>query len=122
MMRNVASAERGIDRQTAIVARKLPRKMRIIDAVITNPKSGFDRNGDPVLFYKPGEFPSANDPELQLADDARLVYKSGELPLTLRVLAPVSRRMGVPFSYTSYASNHAAKLILLIPILAVIRR
>ena len=80
----------------------------------------FDKNGDPVLFYKPGEFPSPNDPELQVAEDARYVYKSGELPFTLRVLAPVTRRAGVPFSYTSYASNHAAKLVLLIPVLAVL--
>lgn len=88
--------------------------------IMKNPKSGFDKNGDPVLFYKPGEFPSPNDPELQVADDARYVYKSGELPFTLRVLAPVTRRAGVPFSYTSYASNHAAKLVLLIPVLAVL--
>jgi uncharacterized protein len=88
--------------------------------IMKNPKSGFDKNGDPVLFYKPGEFPSPNDPELQMADDARFVYKSGELPFTLRVLAPVTKRAGVPFSYTSYASNHAAKLVLLIPILAVL--
>ena len=65
-------------------------------------------------------FPSPNDPELQVAEDARYVYKSGELPFTLRVLAPVTRRAGVPFSYTSYASNHAAKLVLLIPVLAVL--
>ena len=88
--------------------------------IMKNPKSGFDKNGDPVLFYKPGEFPSPNDPELQMADDARYVYKSGELPFTLRVLAPVTKRAGVPFSYTSYASNHAAKLVLLIPVLAVL--
>ena len=88
--------------------------------IMKNPKSGFDKNGDPVLFYKPGEFPSPNDPELQVADDARYVYKSGELPFALRVLAPVTKRAGVPFSYTSYASNHAAKLVLLIPVLAVL--
>jgi uncharacterized protein len=92
----------------------------LTDAIIKNPKSGFDKNGDPVLFYKPGEFPSPNDPELQVADDARFVYKSGELPFTLRVLAPISRRMGIPFAYTSYASNHASKLVLLIPVLAVL--
>jgi hypothetical protein len=89
-------------------------------AIIKNPKSGFDKNGDPVLFYKPGEFPSPNDPELQVADDASYVYKSGEPPFALRVLAPVSQRMGVPFAYTSYASNHASKLVLLIPVLAVL--
>jgi uncharacterized protein len=89
-------------------------------AIIKNPKSAFDKNGDPVLFYKPGEFPTPNDPELQVAEDARYVHKTGELPFTLRVLAPVTRRAGIPFSYTSYASNHAAKLVLLIPVLAVL--
>lgn len=89
-------------------------------AIIKNPKSGFDKNGDPVLFYKPGEFPSPNDPELQVAEDARQVYKTGELPFALSVMAPVTKRMGVPFSYTSYASSHAAKLVLLIPILALL--
>ena len=48
-------------------------------AIIKNPKSGFDKNGDPVLFYKPGEFPTPNDPELQVAEDARQVYKSGDI-------------------------------------------
>jgi uncharacterized protein len=88
--------------------------------IINNPKPGFDKQGDPVLFYKAGQFPSPDDPELQLSNDARLVYKSGELPFVLRVLAPVSRRFNVPFGYTAYAANHAAKLVLLIPLLAVI--
>ena len=39
-------------------------------AVMHNPKSGFDKNGDPVLFYRAGEFPSANDPEFEVANDA----------------------------------------------------
>jgi uncharacterized protein len=89
-------------------------------SIMKNPKSGFDANGDPVLFFKPGEFPTPNDPELQIAEDARQVYKSGELPFALGVMAPVSMRLGVPFAYTSYASSHAAKLVLLIPILALL--
>ena len=92
----------------------------LTNAIINNPKPAFDKNGDPVLFFKPGEFPSPNDPELQVANDARQVYKSGELPFALRLLAPVGHRTGVPFSYTAYASAHATKLVLLIPILAVI--
>src|SRR5262245_34582380 len=36
-------------------------------AVVHNPKPGFDKNGDPVLFYRAGEFPSANDPEFEVA-------------------------------------------------------
>lgn len=92
----------------------------LTQAVISHPKPGFDKNGDPVLFYKAGEFPSSNDPEFAVASDARLVYKSGELPLMLRVLAPTNQRFGVPFSVTAFASAHGAKLILLIPILAVV--
>ena len=37
-------------------------------AVVHNPKSGFDKNGDPVLFYRAGEYPSANDPEFEVAN------------------------------------------------------
>ena len=36
------------------------------------------------------------------------------------MLAPINNRLGVPFSYTSFVSSHAAKLVLLIPLLAVI--
>ena len=37
-------------------------------AVVHNPKSGFDKHGDPVLFYRAGEFPSSNDPEFEVAN------------------------------------------------------
>jgi hypothetical protein len=89
-------------------------------AVLNNPPSGFDKNGDPVLFHRASEFPSANDPEFDVPNEARVVYKSGELPFVLRQLAPVDHRLGVPFAYTSFVSAHAAKLILLIPLLAVL--
>jgi NMT1 family protein len=92
----------------------------LTNAVIHNPKSGFDKNGDPVLFYRPGEFPSASDPEYEVPDDARVVYRSNELPFMLRLIAPINSRMGLPFGYTSFVSAHAAKLVLLIPLLAVI--
>jgi hypothetical protein len=89
-------------------------------AVISNPKSGFDKNGDPVLFHRPGEFPSASDPEFQVPNEARVVYKSGELPFVLRQLAPINYRAGIPFSYTAFISAHAAKLVLLIPLFAIL--
>ncbi len=89
-------------------------------AVVHNPKSGFDKNGDPVLFYRAGEFPSASDPEFEVPDEARVIYKTGELPFMLRQLAPINYRLGVPFVYTSFISAHAAKLVLIIPLLAVI--
>ena len=90
-------------------------------AVVSNPKSGFDKQGDPVLFYRAGDFPSASDPEFTVPADARAIYKSGELPFLLRFLAPLNARMGVPFSYTAFINSYAAQvLLILIPLLAVI--
>jgi len=89
-------------------------------AVMHNPKSGFDKVGDPVLFHRAGEFPTVNDPEFEVANEARPIYKTGELPLILRLLAPMNKRAGLPFSATAFAWAHAATLVVLIPILAVI--
>lgn len=92
----------------------------LTQTVINHPRSGFDKNGDPVLFYKAGEFPSASDPEFAFSKEARLLYKSGEMPLILRSAAPVNHRFGVPFSVTAFMAAHGAKLVLLIPVLAVL--
>jgi uncharacterized protein len=89
-------------------------------AVVHNPKSGFDKVGDPVLFFRAGEFPTVNDPEFEVANEARAIYKSGELPFLLRVLAPMNQKMGMPFSATVFAWKHAATLVVLIPVLAVL--
>jgi hypothetical protein len=87
---------------------------------MNNPKSGFDKNGDPVLFYKAGEFPSPSDPEFEVPKEARQIYKTNELPFVLRLIAPFNQRLGLPYSVTAYTSAHAAKLVLLIPLLAVL--
>jgi uncharacterized protein len=90
-------------------------------AVVSNPRNGFDKNGDPVLFYRAGEFPSASDPEFTVSADARAIYKSGELPFMLRFLAPLNARLGVPFSYTAFIHSYAAQvLLILIPLLAIL--
>lgn len=89
-------------------------------AVINHPRSGFDTAGDPILFFKPGEFPAGSDPEYDISKEARLVYRTGELPFVLRLIAPANKRLGVPFSVTAFMAAHGAKLILLIPILAVL--
>jgi hypothetical protein len=90
-------------------------------AVVHNPKEGFDRAGDPILFYKAGEFPSPHDPEFKMSSDTLLVYKTGELPLLLRVLAPLNKRLGLPFSLPAFANAHGAQtILLLIPLLAVV--
>lgn len=93
----------------------------LTQAVLNNPKSGFDKAGDPVLFHRAGLFPSADDPEFQVSKDARAVYKSGELPILLRNLAPVSTRLGMPFSFTAFISSYAGQLLLvLLPLAALI--
>jgi NMT1-like family len=89
-------------------------------AVVHNPKPGYDKNGDPVLFYRAGEFPSANDPEFDVPNDARVVYKQGELPVVLKNLAPRAYSLRVPFSYTAFVSDHAATLLGMIGILAIV--
>jgi TRAP-type uncharacterized transport system substrate-binding protein len=89
--------------------------------IINRPKSPFDKAGDPVLFHKPGEFPSGNDPEFELPNEARQIYKTGELPFLLRVLAPVNRDLGLPFSFTAFANAHGAQTaLLLIPMLTIL--
>ncbi len=90
-------------------------------AAIQNPRPGFDSAGDPVLFFQPGEFPSPNDPEFELAPDARQVYKSGGLPVLLGVLAPLNSRLGLPFSLTAFGASHGLEtLLLIIPILTIL--
>jgi NMT1 family protein len=90
-------------------------------AVITNPKSGFDKAGDPVLFYRAGDFPSASDPEFQVSAESRAIYKTGELPVLLRTLVPISAYLGLPFSFTAFVSSYAGQaLLIVIPLLALI--
>ena len=108
---------------TALVVRKDmdPALVNLLShAVLNHPRSGFDAAGDPILFHKAAEFPTINDPEFQVSKDARLVYKSGELPLILRLVAPANKRFGIPFSVTAFMSAHGAKLLLFIPVLAVL--
>jgi TRAP-type uncharacterized transport system substrate-binding protein len=93
----------------------------LAQAVVANPKSGFDKAGDPVLLHRAGQFPSLDDPEFQVSNEARSVYKSGELPLLLRNLAPLSANLGIPFSFTAFISSYAGQfLLVLIPALALI--
>ncbi len=90
-------------------------------AVLNNPRPGFDKAGDPVLFYRPGTFPNISDPEYQVADETRLIYKTGELPVALRSVAPAVHNVGMPFSVTAFASDHGAQtVLLLIPSLVIL--
>jgi TRAP-type uncharacterized transport system substrate-binding protein len=93
----------------------------LANAVIHNPKSGTDKAGDPILFYRAGEFPNGNDPEFELHPGARQLYKSGELPILLRSVAPMAKSLGLPFWVTAFASEHGAHtVLLLIPILSIL--
>jgi TRAP-type uncharacterized transport system substrate-binding protein len=93
----------------------------LTQAIVSNPKQGIDKEGDPVLFHRAGLFPSADDPEFEVSKDARAVHNSGELPILLRNLAPVSARLGVPYQVTAYVSTYAGQVLLvLIPLIALI--
>jgi hypothetical protein len=100
------------DMQSALVS-------LLTHAVVHNPKPGFDKNGDPVLFYRAGEFPSGNDPEFEVANEARVLYKSGELPVVLKTLAPRAQSLGIPFSYMAFFNTHWTTLVGLLGALAL---
>jgi TRAP-type uncharacterized transport system substrate-binding protein len=90
-------------------------------AVISNPRSPFDRTGDPILFHRAGQFPSIDEPEYEVSKDIRLIYRSGELPFLLRVLAPLNARLNLPFSFTAFASAYGVQFaLLLIPALTIL--
>ena len=90
-------------------------------AVIRAPKSGFDKDGEPILFHKPGEFPNGADPEFELAPEARQVYKTGELPYLLSKAVPVAQQLRVPFGVAAFADAHGAQsVLLLIPALTIL--
>jgi uncharacterized protein len=89
-------------------------------AAFQYPKAAFDKTGEPILFYRPGQFPIAADSEFDTAPDARAVQASHELPVLLRVLGPPLARMGLPFALTAFISEHGSQVLLtLIPLLSV---
>lgn len=93
----------------------------LTNAIIHNPKAGFDKAGDPILFYKPGQFPHGNDPEFELHPGARVLYKTGELPTVLRILAPLNAKYGLPFWPAAFINEHGAQtILLLIPLLSIL--
>src|SRR5262249_5968681 len=69
----------------------------LASAVIHNPKSGFDKMGEPILFHRAGEFPHINDPEFEVTSAVRQLYKSGSLPVLLRATAQTNATLGLPF-------------------------
>jgi len=99
-----------------------PALTTLLTAALTHkPKSGFDRRGDPILFYRAGAFPSGNDPEYEVAPESRQIYKSGDTPFILRSAAELTARLGLPFWMAAVVNQHGAKLILvLIPALSIL--
>jgi uncharacterized protein len=90
-------------------------------AVVRNPKSGFDKMGEPILFYKAGEFPNGNDPEFELASQASSLYQGGELPVLLRSIAPLAKQLDLPFWPAAFINANAGRsILLLIPLLSII--
>jgi hypothetical protein len=90
-------------------------------AVLKNPKAAFDNSGEPILFYRAGEFPNGNDPEFEISPEARLVYQNGEPPALLRILAPLNKQLHLPFWLAAFISENAGRsILLLIPLLSII--
>jgi uncharacterized protein len=89
-------------------------------AASVNPKPGFDPSGEPILFFRAGQFPNGNDPEFEIDPDSRAYYKTGELPSILRAVGPLNASMGIPFWVTAFAFLNATKILLLaIPLLSI---
>jgi hypothetical protein len=106
-----------------VVRKEMHASLRTLLAhvVLSNPKSGFDKDGDPVLLYKAGDFPTASDPEFKVPPEVRATYKTGELPILLRTLLPFSARLGLPFSFTAFVSSYGGQaLLVLIPLVALV--
>src|SRR5215471_16462204 len=89
-------------------------------AASVNPKPGFDASGEPILFFRAGQFPNGNDPEFEIDPDSRAYYKSGDLPSILRAVGPLNASLGIPFWVTAFAFLNTTKILLLaIPILSI---
>ena len=90
-------------------------------AVMNNPRSAFDKAGDPVLFFRPGTFPHISDPEYRVAEETRQLFKTGELPIALRSIAPAVHEAGFSYSVTGFIADHGAQtVLLLIPSLVIL--
>jgi TRAP-type uncharacterized transport system substrate-binding protein len=93
----------------------------LASAVIHNPKPGFDKTGEPILFHKAGEFPHVNDPEFEVTSAVRQLYKTGSLPILLRTTAQMNATLGLPFWPAAFVNEHGTQTVLvLIPLLSIL--
>ena len=90
----------------------------LANTVIRRPKSGFDKDGDPVLFYEAGKFPNVQDPEYAVPGDIRTLYQTTEVPLLLRTLAPLAHSMGIKFWVPAFVHLNGSQSLLLLSVLA----
>ncbi len=99
-----------------VVRRELHPALAVLltHASWVNAKPGFDKSGEPILFYRAGQFPNADDPEYEVHADAKTYYKAGELPVLLRASTVI------PLWATAFGYLHATKILLIaIPILSI---
>jgi NMT1 family protein len=93
----------------------------LANAVIRNPKPGFDRTGEPILFHKVGQFPHINDPEFEVTPGVTQVYKNGSLPVLLRATAQMNAVLGLPFWPAAFLNEHGTQtVLLLIPLISIL--
>jgi len=90
-------------------------------AVMAHPKSTFDKSGEPILFSKAGEFPSINDPEYQVSQNVRQLYKTGEMPMLLQSAATSLAEYKLPFWPAAFLHTHGSQVILfIVPALSIL--
>ena len=89
-------------------------------AVVSNPSRGSTRRATPCSSTAPDGSVGGRS-RIPGRQGSRAVYKSGELPILVRNLAPVSARLGIPYQFTAYINTYAGQVLLvLIPLLALI--
>jgi TRAP-type uncharacterized transport system substrate-binding protein len=93
----------------------------LASAVLRNPKPGFDKSGEPILFHKAGEFPHINDPEFQVTPAVRQLYVTGSLPVLLRATAQMNAALGLPYWPAAFLNEHGTQTVLvLIPLISIL--
>ena len=96
-------------------------QLLLAHAALAHPKSGFDKTGEPVLFYNAGQFPNANDPEYEVPAAVRQLYKTGELPTLLRAGAIGLSHGKMPFWPAAFLNEHGTQTALfIIPALSIL--
>ena len=96
-----------------------PALVRVLaETIVHNPLTATDESNRPRMFHRPGQLPSVNDPEFDVPDSVRQIYKTGDLP---PVLSRVARWKKVPFDVAAAVEQNAGWLaVALLPVLGVL--